>query len=163
MPVLTAQFVGTRGFVSRMVEWKGAGRYSHVDLVMPNENLLGARSDRTGGKPSGVQVRPPNYEAFDPVTRIDINVFKNQEDRFWSFAMAQVGKPYDRLSILGFMINRDWMQTDSWICSELAMAAYASAGIFNHPLAVPNNKIDPSTAFAILSTWGTVRQIASDQ
>ena len=156
MPKLTAQFVGGKGLASRLIEIKGAGPYSHVDIVCPDARLLGARDNEVGGQPQGVWIRPQGYEEWDALARIHIDVSQEQYNQAWDFWNAQIGKPYDETAILGFVIGRNWQETDSWFCSELWMQGLIHANVFVHPLAVAANKIDPSTAFAISSTLGDV-------
>jgi len=78
---------------------------------------------------------------------------KEQEDRFYSFLMSQIDKPYDKMAILGFIVGRNWKETDSWICSELQAAALEHAGICKFYVAA--NKISPdSLALAISALPG---------
>jgi hypothetical protein len=154
--VITLQFVGSSALSSRLIELKGGGPYSHVDIVLKDGTLLGARSDAVGGQPPGVRIRPPDYESWEHIARISIDSLPYQEANAYAFAQAQLGKPYDTTAIIGFIFNRGWREDDSWICSELAIAMVEQAGIYNYPPAVPSNKIDPCMAFALASTIGVV-------
>ena len=168
MKTITMQFVGGDSILSHAIELKGSGPYSHVDIVMPppyaeSEMLFGSQADEIDRVPAGVWPRRPNYEVFDSVARIEIVVTDEEEEKFWDFLLAQQGKPYDNTAIAAFIVGRDWQDADAWFCSELVMAAICAAGVFvQHPLMVPCNKIDPNTAFAILSTWGTVSILKTD-
>ena len=44
-------------------------------------------------------------------------------------AGTQLGKPYDFTAVLGIGLHRDWTETDSWFCSELAAWACLHAGV----------------------------------
>lgn len=123
------RFVQGLGFRSRVIGWFSAGFLSHVDAVLPDGTLLGARSDIIKGVPTGVQIRPPGYEnvALEMVMEIPATAF--QEVAFYRFLRAQLGKPYDRTAIWAFAFNRDWHEADAWICSELQAAALEAAGI----------------------------------
>lgn len=151
---LVSQFIGGSSFMSHLIEWNGT--YSHVDLVADDGQLWGAQASEIGGIPAGVQIRPAGYEKFDAIGRVTVEVTQEQYDLFWNFLLVQLGKPYDNSAIAGFVAGRNWQTPDAWFCSELCMAAHVEAKVFSHPLAVVGNKIDPNTAFAILSTWGEV-------
>ena len=40
---------------------------------------------------------------------------------------TQVGKPYDKLAIVAFAVNRDWRSPDAWFCDELVAAGLEHA------------------------------------
>ena len=45
------------------------------------------------------------------------------------FAIAQIGKGYDYLGILGFWFNRDFQKPDKWYCSEYAEEIARAGGL----------------------------------
>ena len=45
------------------------------------------------------------------------------------FAIAQLGKGYDYLGILGFWFNRDFHKTDKWYCSEYVVEIARAGGL----------------------------------
>jgi hypothetical protein len=136
------RFVRGLDFSSRVISWFSAGHLSHVDAVMPDGMLLGARSDVIQGIPTGVQVRPSRYEPVALEVVMDIPATAFQEAAFYGFLREQLGKPYDRSAIWAFAFNRDWHDTNAWICSELQAAALESAGILPK-LFEEVNKITP--------------------
>lgn len=145
--MLTFQCVKGRGFSSGEIAWFGGGIFSHVDCVLPDGRLLGARSDKIAG-PAGVQIRPAGYEDWKTRVQFSIQTNAHQEKRFYDFLNLQVGKPYDPLAIWGFVFGRAWRDTDAWICSELQCAALEEAKIVK-PLYLASNRITPN-AFALL-------------
>ena len=159
MTLLTSQFVGSGGWQSALIKIKGGGPFSHVDLVLPDGSLLGARSDKIMSIPSGVQVRPPDYERWERVERISVEVTPEQYSKAMGFAFDQVGKPYDYISIFGFLVNRNWRDEDAWFCSELQIAIIERADVFKFPLMVKANKIDPDFAYGLTSIHGKVTVI----
>jgi hypothetical protein len=140
-----------------MIAWFGHGPLSHVDAVMPDGNLLGSRSDHMGGRPPGVQIRPPGYARFALTVCFEIETLPNREVAFWGFLDSQLGKPYDSRAILGFVSGRNWREQDSWICSELISAGLETALIF-HPLYLAASKIDPSNLAMAVSAIGGIHQ-----
>lgn len=151
--MIRLQFIGMADPASRLIEWFSAGHFSHVDAVMPDGTLLGARSDSVGGKPPGVQIRPQGYEKFQSQVVFEIPTTPEQETKFYSFLRSQLGKHYDKEAIFGFIFDRDWREQDSWICSELQSAALEASGIVPQ-LYVAANKITPFFLAGIVSAIG---------
>jgi uncharacterized protein YycO len=121
--VIRLQFVAEKGWSSDLIGWFGAGHFSHVDAVLDDGRLLGARSDKVGGQPAGVHIRPPDYLKFSRRVVFTIPATPAQEIDFAAFETAQIGKPYDSMAIFAFVVDRDWRTDDSWICSELVARA----------------------------------------
>lgn len=144
------QFVRQADFASEAIAWFTQGNFSHVDAVLPNGELLGARHDSVGGKPPGVQLRPEDYAEWALQVRFTIPCTGDVASHFYNFLLGQIGKPYDMSVIYGFITGRNWRQRDSWICSELQAAAMEHAGIVR-PLYLSASKIAPS-ALALVSS-----------
>lgn len=140
--MIRLRFVMGLGCASKAIAIFSAGHLSHVDAVMPNGKLLGARSDNVGGG-DGVLERPYPYEKVAKIVLYQIQANPNQEASFYRFIQDQLGKPYDKLAIFAFAINRNWRDDDAWYCSELQTAALEEAGILNKDLYLKANKITP--------------------
>ena len=41
-----------------------------------------------------------------------------------AWARSQIGKPYDLLAVVGFVMHRDWTATRRWFCSEFVAMAF---------------------------------------
>jgi len=147
--VIRYQFVTGTGFTSKAVAWFGGGVFSHVDAVLSDGSLLGARLD------GGVSVRPPYYDHWSRRVVFSLPTTAQQDEQWRNFLVDQLGKPYDKTAIWGFATGRDWREDDSWFCSELAAAALEMAG--GCPvLYTPANKITPSGLATVLSALGAV-------
>ena len=144
--MIQLQFVSGKGWSSDLIEWFGHGLYSHVDCVMPDGRLLGARLE------GGVAVRSPDYEVFERVCRVGLPVEYSMASGWAEWLLAQVGKPYDKTAIAAFAAGRDWQEPDSWFCSELAAASLIHCGYFQWPLVVGANKITPDDLVLVLSS-----------
>jgi hypothetical protein len=137
------QFVCQAALSSRAIAWFSSGHLSHVDVVLPNNGyLLGSRDDSVGDRPPGVQIRRPDYARFTRKVVMDVPCGAAQEAAFYEFLYNQVGKPYDTTAIWGFLVDRNWRERDSWICSELVAAAGEDARILPR-LYLAANKITP--------------------
>jgi uncharacterized protein YycO len=144
------------GIPSRAIAWYSAGHFSHVDLLLPDGTLMGARSDSIGGKPPGVQIRPAGYgEPWRERVVMTLQCTELQEQSVIAFFMSQEGKPYDHTAIWGFVAGRDWREEDSWFCSEISAAAIESADIWP-PLYTPRNKVMPAVLATMLSAVGAI-------
>lgn len=133
-----------------------AGYYSHVDVITEKGELLGAREDSIGGKSPGVQVRPFGYEKVKRADVYELTTAREQDAQFWAFAYKQLGKPYDKPGIWGFVFGRDWHEPGSWFCSELIAAACEAAGIV-HTLVFPPNKVTPAELIEVWTALGAVK------
>ena len=145
MSQITIQFSSQNDLGSDAIKlFEHGGSYSHVDAILPDGSLLGARSDVCLGVPAGVQVRPSSYANFATIKSVMIPCAEAQMGLFYDFLHAQIGKPYDETAILGFVFDRDWRDTDSFFCAELIALAMERSGIFKYALSAPANKITPT-------------------
>jgi hypothetical protein len=132
---ITLQFSTSKGWASALIRWETWSKYSHVDLVMPDGRLLGARLD------GGVQIREMNYADFTKIKRMVASVTNSQGIMLYALAHKQLGLPYQKKSILGFAIRKDGASTGSWFCSELIAWLFDKIG---HPLTFkPVNRVSP--------------------
>jgi hypothetical protein len=150
---ISLQFVEGTGVGSAMIKWFGHGKFSHVDCVLPDGSLLGARSDVIQGVPAGVQIRPAGYMT-GPVERVDIPCTAEQEQMFYSYGRSQIGRAYNQLGIIAFVFSVGWTNEEERFCSEFATMCLRGAGMLGQ-LSEPPNKIDPDSLRLILSAvWG---------
>lgn len=141
---ITLQFVSADDLGSAAIQWFSAGVVSHVDAVLDDGALLGARSDDAGGEPPGVRIRPANYHDFARVVRVVLPAPAAMVDEFYRSIRAELGKPYDHEGIIAFVFGRDWRDPSAWFCSELQGAMLEACGYFANPLATPSNKLTPA-------------------
>lgn len=151
MPV-QFQFVTETGLShvgSILIRWFTWAPVSHVDLVLPNGKLLGARSKAitAGGLTyaAGVQARPPEYLKFSKVIRATLFCSATQEDAIYAMAQKQLGKPYDLANIADFVFHddKDDLTGRKWICSALIQWLTEVAGVPLLNPDVPVQRIAP--------------------
>jgi hypothetical protein len=152
--MIRLRFVREADIVSDTIAWFTQSIFSHVDCILPDGQALGSRSDRVGGKPSGVQIRPFDYHPFAVETTLGLQVLPEVERKFYQFLYSQVGKPYDHSAIWGFATGRYWRQEDSWICSELQAAALEYSGRIPS-LVMATSKITPGELALMMSALQT--------
>lgn len=146
------QFSQLHDIGSEAISWfsHGAG-YSHVDGITDDGRLLGARSDVRMGVPAGVQIRPNNYAPFSRTLIVTVHLTPAEETEIWQFLNAQIGKPYDKEAIVGFIAGRDWHNPAAWFCSELYAAALENVGFFPYRLTTPANRLVPDELLLAIS------------
>ena len=106
------RFSANNGILSRGIRfYTWPSEYSHVDLVVPGEGLLGAM-------PDGVKLRPFNYD--HPTKLLYAWVDVNDSEKIYTIAKSQTGKRYDFGAIFGLALHHDWQDAGQWFCSELA-------------------------------------------
>lgn len=150
--MITLLFSTSGDPISKLIRDYDHGMWSHVDCIDPvNGTLIGARSDEVGGKPSGVQARPPGYIKFDQAQRVEIPCSWVQQARFYKFVHDQIGKPYDTVDLLAnFSLRLNWRNPGAWWCSELIGAAEEDSGVI-HLLATPVNFLSPNALYLVNS------------
>ena len=154
--IISLQFSSVNDFGSELIRAFDHGKFSHVDVILADGELLGARNDVYKDIPAGVQKRPPAYANFSSTKRVDLDTTPPCADRFYKFLDSQIGKPYDGEAILGFAVNRDWRDPAAFFCSELVAAGLEDAGYFAYSLAAPSNKITPADLLLALSAVAPV-------
>ena len=150
--MIRLSFVEEANLESYAISWYGKSNLSHVDALRDDGWRWGARSDSVGGKGPGLQLRPPNYAPFIRETVFTLPATELQEVSFWAWWESQEGKPYDKLEILGFFFDQNWMHPGWYICSAASYAAKASIDLVSQELYLPGNKIDPTMDAVITST-----------
>jgi uncharacterized protein YycO len=149
--VIRLHFVAGSGLPSRLISWWGNGYhgFSHVDAVLPDGTLLGARSDVIGDVPAGVQIRPPDYEKWLRQATVTIQTDKGAQ---WeAFLRSQVGLPYDELNIINLITGEPTPEKDGhWICSALQTAALEIIGILKPP-PIPPQQYTPDSLYLVAS------------
>ena len=94
MGAITLQFVTSSDPESWAIRTFERGWMSHVDTVMDDGQLLGARSA------GSVLIRPPNYETFARVERVVIAVPDGSGPLL--FRQGASRHPYDKLAAAAF-------------------------------------------------------------
>jgi hypothetical protein len=150
MGAITLQFITCSDPGSWAIRTFQRGWCSHVDSVMDDGRLLGARLD------GGVAIRPPNYEKFSRVERVVIAVPYYKEKAYYDFLKAQLGKPYDKLAIVAFAVNRNWRETDAWFCDELVAAGLEQAEVVRK-LAPCVDRLDVRDLYLVVSAIAPVQ------
>ena len=124
----------------RMFTWS---RYSHVVFVEDDETIIDSTFMHCG-----VQRRllADVYSEYTTIEVIDIPL--PDEKAALDFARAQLGKPYDKTAILGFVFRRNWADDDSWFCNELIEAIAEAGGRTRFRAAL--SRITPEMSWSVI-------------
>ena len=146
--VIRIGFCRARGIFSRAIEWFGAGYFSHVTTLLPgSKNVIDSRLH------GGVRIRPISSLESDTIFWVDLICDStSQRTHVIDSLKSQLGKPYDQIAIWDFVTGsiqrRNWRDTRSWFCDELAVWSWCTAGLREWPL-LPLTRIDPGGSFLI--------------
>lgn len=141
------QFVKDTGIGAALIRWRSRSPYSHVDLVLPDGNLLGARDSKIGNIPAGVQIRPPNYKHFSQVLVAELPCTEAQAQAIYAAVRSQIGKPYATEAIWDFIVddNSDPQPTadnKAWFCDQLQAWGALAGGV---PMLNPKTNLNAIT------------------
>lgn len=150
MNAIVLQFVGAADMGGSVINWFDHGSFAHVDSVLPDGTLLGARSDTAQ---PGVQIRAADYMTFKNPVRAALTAPDDTVAAYYNFIRSQIGKPYDMTGIVGFAFGRDWHNPNAWFCSELVAAGLEQSGFLQFPLIQPANKIAPDDLALLCSAF----------
>lgn len=126
--------------------------FSHVDMVLPNGNLLGASDSpdapAIAGNPRGVAVRPPDYQEWGIRRRMIITTEK--ADAIVAAGLTQLGKPFDHTALHEFISDsfpdaRNWRDPGQWFCAEWGTWSMETAEYWApRALLWPKSRVSPT-------------------
>ena len=120
-----AFFKGT-DFVSKTILFISRGGFTHAEIVLDDGTSIGSKAFK------GVHLTENALDNSEIVATFDVKTTARQKDIIESFLRDQIGKKYDYLSIIGFVVYASGdgrKQYGKWFCSELVFAAFKKAGI----------------------------------
>jgi len=103
----------------RMVTWS---EYSHVDLVLDEDLLIGAIAG------DGVVLAKAKDRLAISSRAVMMHIPVKEVDVSEAFAIGQLGKAYDWLGVIGIGLKRNWQEDDKWSCAELVASVLAAGG-----------------------------------
>ena len=126
-------FSRSNTFAGRMIRLVTRSKWNHVDMVFDN-HLIGAVALHATPESinGGVQLTTWEHrlKASKIVEYIAYDLPLADEQAAFSYALEQVGKPYDWKGAAGLLApNRNWEEDTKWFCSELAAAVALQGGV----------------------------------
>lgn len=152
--------------MAALIRLAGRSPWSHVDIVLPSGQLLGARLFGPGGR--GVRIREPDYANFAHAMRVSIH--SKNAAKFYALAEKQVGKPYDWIGILGFMFPllvprltpADWQNPEAWprfFCDHMVLVLLEAIGNWVRPLVMSPDHITPGGSWLVIAAGPSYRMV----
>lgn len=120
---ILVRFVTEDDIISAAIRRQTWSAFSHVEFITDDMKALGAHHE------GGVQIRALDSDKFTKEEWYAIPCTNDQKIAAMTFALQQVGKPYDTEAIFGMLVRKDWSNSNAWFCSELVTAACLHAGI----------------------------------
>ncbi len=170
MAELHFQFSTSTAWTSAIIRRLTQSEFSHVDIILPGEGLLGVSgSDKSILDPGGVLIRRFDawpYKCPPKVARVQCS--DEVAHRAITWGRTQIGKPFDKKALYAFLRDRaglpnqgrKWRDPDKWYCSEFAMRAVEIAGLFSYPLITPKDTVSPNVLLVHLNPFLTPQNIA---
>lgn len=144
--------IGDENWGSSLIRRTCHSPFSHVDIMMPDGNMLGASNSPAApiiaGNPGGVALRPPDYQKFAYRRRMLLDTHRGDDVR--AIAMTQLGKGFDNGALKDFLSDkfpgaRDWRLDDHWFCAEYILWACDVGGMWApRTLQWPKNRASPT-------------------
>jgi hypothetical protein len=160
--VLTLQYSSSMAWQSEVIRRLCHSPFSHLDIVLQSEGLLGASGGPETYKigngqvyrdPGGVQIRPS--EPWPYKIKQTIRVKTDKAEAIRKRARTQIGKPFDNGALFEFLSDkpgeRDWRDTASWFCSELVVWSAEIENAFAWQLLVAKNRISPADSLLVFN------------
>ncbi len=156
---LQIQFSTSTAFMSGIIRRLCHSPFSHVDILVPGEGLLGVSgSDKGINDIGGVQMRPPGmWPYLNPPKTARLHTAG--VDAIIELAKTQIGKPFDNTALYGFLDDmgygpkRDWRDTSSFFCSEFVAWALEESHFFPYTLVAAKNRITPADLLLLLNPF----------
>ena len=144
MTDLILQFCTEPKIGSAIIRWGTHCPYSHVDGLLPDGSLLGARTGWLTTYGEGVRVRPPNYTTFSAIAHRSYPV---DAEKAIAVAMTYVGDPYSWQEDAGYVIPWFWKHVvpKSYNCSAFWAHVIRKCGV--DPFLAPLPSISPRDLF----------------
>ena len=167
--MLEFQFSTSPAFASQIIRRLTHSRFSHIDLILPDEGLLGVSGiDKPTKDLGGVRILPFNAWTylFPPkIARVQCSDYVAKRAIDWG--RSEIGKPFDKGALWAFLrdragappLGRDWRDPTHWICSEFQARLTEYSGLFTYPLIISKDCISPNDLLLLFNPFLTATNI----
>lgn len=153
---LTVGYVKSGNIASKVIEWWGAGGWSHATTLIAPGWVIDARLQ------GGVARRPVSYLKGFTVEWLRVPCSADAVRAAFDALESQVGKPYNYIAIAAFastrlasLFDRNWRSEKSWFCSELQGWAGEQGGVWPK-LRTPSVNLTPGDMRLVASARDAV-------
>lgn len=155
MSELLAQYSSGTTLFSALIRTVCNSEFSHVDIMLPGEGLLGASGkDDSLKDPGGIRLRPFNpwpYHAPPKVARILAS--ETTVRAIVEAGRSQLGKPFDNDGVHRFLGRGkgcpDWDAVGQWWCSEWFVWSCRQGNLYPYTLVVTKDHVSPQDSLII--------------
>lgn len=162
---LLVQYSTSTAFTSQIIRRLCHSPFSHVDVLLPGEGLLGVSGeDKSIKDPGGVLLRPFDcwpYLYPPKVARLTVEDTK-AVSIIWKLK-SQIGKPFDDTALWSFLSDnpgeRDWRETSKWFCSEWLIWGLEEQNFFGYPLITSKSRVSPADSLLMINPFMTKANI----
>ena len=135
---LRLRFVTTKNnWLSNLIRWETQGTVSHVESILPSGDIIGAYLDGVKQIPGGTDL------GYTSQIFVDVLAPHAAIDKWVAYLKSRVGRKYDFLAALGFLLHMNIRTPGAFICSMDAILALRESGPFPRPLSEPAHRISP--------------------
>jgi hypothetical protein len=169
MAEVCLQFSTSTAWTSAIIRRLTQSPFSHVDIILPGEGLLGVSGPDRGIKDKGgVLIRPFDcwpYLCPPKVARVQCS--EEQARRGIEWGRGEIGKPFDNAALYSFLrdraglpkLGRVWRDPSMWYCSEYGLRFWEVAKLFAYQLITPKDCVSPNTLLVHLNPYLTSENI----
>jgi hypothetical protein len=155
---LRLRFVTTEhNWLSNLIRWETQGTVSHVESILPGGDIIGAYLD-------GIKQIPGDSDlGYTSQIFVDVEASQEAIDKWVRYLKSRVGRKYDFLAALGFMLHMNIRTPGAFICSMDATLGLRISGTFPRPLSEPAHRVSPRDLLFALSAHpaATIGQLES--
>jgi len=158
MRCIPFHLLADRNYATGWIRRLSHSPFSHVDMMLPDGNMLGAsnnpKSPVIEGNARGVAIRPQGYQRFKYRRRMVIKTDRANDIR--AIVKTQIGKEFDNSGLKDFLSDsfpgaRPWMLDTNWWCSELMTWGLDTGGFWQPKiLQWPKNRCSPTDLLLLL-------------
>lgn len=160
---LQFQYSTSTAFASKVIRRLTHSRFSHIDIIIPGEGLLGVSGvDKKIKDPGGVQIRSFNaWPYLYPPKVATVACTDVVMNKTIAWGRTQIGKPFDNAALYHFLrdraglptIGRNWRDPNAWYCSEFALRAAEMGGLFAYSLIVSKDTVSPQDTLLLFNPY----------
>lgn len=119
--IKVAFYTGSGRLIDNLIRWWTDSQYSHCEILFSNGEMFSADAWSNSTRFNS-QFNPDHWEF------VELQAGESVEAFLYKWCMDRVGKKYDWLGVIGFVLP--WFNQDSqrWFCSEVCGAGLKFIG-----------------------------------
>jgi hypothetical protein len=149
--IVKFHFYEGKSLISKLIKWRTYSKFSHIAIEL-NKRVY---ESWTGNGANGVVISNSPLTYHTKGTKITTIEIEMKNILIWEmFLELQIGKKYDYLGILGFVLDKDLHNSLEWFCSELAETFF----IFELPRYKKERLKSPQAIYDMIRIYALLQQ-----